>query len=113
MPRRSDVPLLRRQLGPRGIRVVEIHAAAVREPLTAEKIAAVSGDAAVDVDALIEMIASRTMLRRTPGCSRSPRRHLPRIRPRRRDQRGDPQRDLRPRGGVDDACDADDRARFR
>jgi len=55
------------ELGPRGIRVAGIHTAAVRETLTAEKIAAVSGAAAPDVEAIIEMIAAQTMLRRAPG----------------------------------------------
>ena len=54
------------ELGPHGIRVTGIHTAAVRETLTAEKIAAVSG-AEVDVEAIIEMIAAQTMLRRPPG----------------------------------------------
>jgi NAD(P)-dependent dehydrogenase (short-subunit alcohol dehydrogenase family) len=54
------------ELGPAGIRVVGIHTAAVRETLTAEKIAAVSG-AQVDVQAVIAGIAQMTMLRRPPS----------------------------------------------
>jgi NAD(P)-dependent dehydrogenase (short-subunit alcohol dehydrogenase family) len=54
------------ELGPRGIRVVGIHTAAVRETLTAEKIAAVSGQV-VDVEAILAGIAQMTMLRRAPA----------------------------------------------
>jgi NAD(P)-dependent dehydrogenase (short-subunit alcohol dehydrogenase family) len=53
------------ELGPAGIRVVGIHTAAVRETLTAEKIARVSG-ATVDVDAVLGGVAQMTMLRRVP-----------------------------------------------
>jgi enoyl-[acyl-carrier-protein] reductase (NADH) len=55
------------ELGPRGIRIAGIHTAGVRETLTAEKIATVSGGAAPDVEAIIELIAAQTMLRRAPG----------------------------------------------
>jgi len=55
------------ELGPAGIRVVGIHTAAVRETLTAEKIAAVSGAPDVDVDAILAGIARMTMLRRAPS----------------------------------------------
>lgn len=54
------------ELGPHGVRVAGIHTAAVRETLTAEKIAQVSG-AQVDVDALVAQIGSMTMLRRLPA----------------------------------------------
>jgi NAD(P)-dependent dehydrogenase (short-subunit alcohol dehydrogenase family) len=54
------------ELGPAGIRVLGIHTAAVRETLTAEKIAAVSG-AQVDVDAILAGVAQMTMLRRVPS----------------------------------------------
>jgi NAD(P)-dependent dehydrogenase (short-subunit alcohol dehydrogenase family) len=54
------------ETGPSGVRVVGIHTAAVRETLTAERIAAVSGAQVPDVDALIGGIAQMTMLRRVP-----------------------------------------------
>jgi NAD(P)-dependent dehydrogenase (short-subunit alcohol dehydrogenase family) len=54
------------ETGPSGVRVVGIHTAAVREALTAEKIAAVSGAQVPDIDALIGGIAQMTMLRRVP-----------------------------------------------
>jgi NAD(P)-dependent dehydrogenase (short-subunit alcohol dehydrogenase family) len=56
------------ELGPSGIRVVGIHTAAVRETLTAEKIAAVAGadPSAIDVDAILGGIAQATMLGRAP-----------------------------------------------
>lgn len=55
------------ELGPAGIRVVGIHTAAVRETLTPERIAAVSGAPNVDVDAILAGIAQMTMLRRAPS----------------------------------------------
>jgi NAD(P)-dependent dehydrogenase (short-subunit alcohol dehydrogenase family) len=57
------------ELGPAGIRVVGIHTAAVRETLTAEKVAAVNGadPAAIDVDAILAGISQMTMLRRQPA----------------------------------------------
>jgi NAD(P)-dependent dehydrogenase (short-subunit alcohol dehydrogenase family) len=57
------------ELGPRGVRVVGIHTAAVRETLKAEKIAAVNGadPAAIDVEAILGGIAQMTMLRRPPA----------------------------------------------
>jgi NAD(P)-dependent dehydrogenase (short-subunit alcohol dehydrogenase family) len=55
------------ELGPHGIRVAGIHTAAVRETLTREKIAAVSGDAAADPEAILQRIAQMTMLRRAPA----------------------------------------------
>jgi NAD(P)-dependent dehydrogenase (short-subunit alcohol dehydrogenase family) len=53
------------ETGPSGVRVVGIHTAAVADTLTAEKIAAVSG-AQVDVQAILQAIAPRTMLGRLP-----------------------------------------------
>jgi NAD(P)-dependent dehydrogenase (short-subunit alcohol dehydrogenase family) len=55
------------ELGPRGIRVVGIHTAAVAETLTPEKIGAVGGNADVDVDAILAGIAQMTMLKRAPA----------------------------------------------
>jgi NAD(P)-dependent dehydrogenase (short-subunit alcohol dehydrogenase family) len=54
------------ELGPQGIRVVGIHTAGVRGTLTRKKIAAVSGRASADPDALYQGIAQATMLRRGP-----------------------------------------------
>src|SRR5919199_1190286 len=54
------------ELGPAGIRVVGIHTAAVRETLTPEKIAAVSGAPNIDVHALLTRVAQMTILRRAP-----------------------------------------------
>jgi NAD(P)-dependent dehydrogenase (short-subunit alcohol dehydrogenase family) len=53
------------ELGPHGIRVCGIHTAAVAESLTPEKIGAVTGDANVDVGAILAGIGQMAMLRRT------------------------------------------------
>ena len=53
------------ELGPSGVRVVGIHTAAVRETLTREKIAAVSG-ADVDPEVVLRHVAGMALLRRTP-----------------------------------------------
>jgi NAD(P)-dependent dehydrogenase (short-subunit alcohol dehydrogenase family) len=55
------------EIGPSGVRVAGIHTAGVRETLTREKIAAVSGDATADPEAILGHIASLAMLRRVPG----------------------------------------------
>jgi NAD(P)-dependent dehydrogenase (short-subunit alcohol dehydrogenase family) len=54
------------ETGPLGVRVVGIHTAAVAETLTAEKIAAVSGQQ-VDVEQILQGIAAMAMLRRPPA----------------------------------------------
>jgi NAD(P)-dependent dehydrogenase (short-subunit alcohol dehydrogenase family) len=53
------------ELGPRNIRVVGIHTAAVRGTLSTEAVAEVGRDAP-DIDALYEQIAQMTMLKRLP-----------------------------------------------
>jgi NAD(P)-dependent dehydrogenase (short-subunit alcohol dehydrogenase family) len=57
------------ELGPAGVRVVGIHTAAVRESLTAEKIAAVVGvdPSTIDVDQMLAGISQATMLKRPPA----------------------------------------------
>ena len=69
-PADAAVELLMRtlalELGPRGVRVLGIHTAAVAETLTSERIAAVSG-AQVDVEAVLAGIAQMTALRRAPA----------------------------------------------
>ncbi len=54
------------ELGPRGVRVVGIHTAAVAETLTRERIAEVSG-ADVDPAMILQSIAQVTTLRRAPA----------------------------------------------
>jgi len=54
------------ELGPSGVRVVGIHTAGVAGTLTPEKIAAVSGDAPIDIAAIAAGLAQMTMLRRAP-----------------------------------------------
>jgi NAD(P)-dependent dehydrogenase (short-subunit alcohol dehydrogenase family) len=54
------------ELGPSGVRVVGIHTAGVAGTLTPEKIAAVSGDAPIDIAAIAAGSAQMTMLRRQP-----------------------------------------------
>lgn len=54
------------EVGPRGVRVVGIHTAAVAETLTSERIAATSGQQ-VDVEAVLSSIAGMTTLRRPPA----------------------------------------------
>jgi NAD(P)-dependent dehydrogenase (short-subunit alcohol dehydrogenase family) len=53
--------------GRHGVRVVGIHTAGVAETLTREKIAAVSGNDQVDVEAILAHLASLTMLGRPPA----------------------------------------------
>jgi NAD(P)-dependent dehydrogenase (short-subunit alcohol dehydrogenase family) len=53
------------ELGPRGIRVAGIHTAAVRGTLTAESIAATSGQA-IDPELVYRMVGERSMLQRVP-----------------------------------------------
>jgi NAD(P)-dependent dehydrogenase (short-subunit alcohol dehydrogenase family) len=55
------------ELGPSGVRTVGIHTAGVRETLTREKVAAVSGDANADPEMLLAGLAQMTMLRRVPA----------------------------------------------
>jgi NAD(P)-dependent dehydrogenase (short-subunit alcohol dehydrogenase family) len=57
------------ELGPRGIRVVGIHTAAVAGTLTAEKVAKVAGvdPSLIDIDAIAAGIAQATMLKRAPA----------------------------------------------
>jgi enoyl-[acyl-carrier-protein] reductase (NADH) len=55
------------ELGPSGIRTVGIHTAGVRETLTAEKIAAVSGAQGPDPEQILAGLAQMTMLRRVPA----------------------------------------------
>jgi NAD(P)-dependent dehydrogenase (short-subunit alcohol dehydrogenase family) len=57
------------ELGPAGVRVVGIHTAAVRESLTAEKIAAVAGvdPSMIDVEQMLAGISQATMLKRPPA----------------------------------------------
>ena len=59
-------PLPGAELGPSGVRVVGIHTAGVAGTLTPEKIAAVSGDAPIDIAAIAAGLAQMTMLRRAP-----------------------------------------------
>ena len=54
------------EIGPRGVRVVGIHTAAVAETLTSERIAQVSGQE-VDVAAILSGVAQMTTLRRAPA----------------------------------------------
>ena len=54
------------EIGPRGVRVLGIHTAAVAETLTSERIAAVSGQE-VDVAAILSGVAEMTTLRRAPS----------------------------------------------
>jgi NAD(P)-dependent dehydrogenase (short-subunit alcohol dehydrogenase family) len=56
------------ELGPRGIRVVGIHTAAVAGTLTAEKVAEVAGvdPSLIDIEAISAGIAQATMLKRAP-----------------------------------------------
>jgi NAD(P)-dependent dehydrogenase (short-subunit alcohol dehydrogenase family) len=52
--------------GAHGIRTVGIHTAGVKGTLTREKVAAVSGEADPDLEAMVQMIAGMAMLRRRP-----------------------------------------------
>jgi NAD(P)-dependent dehydrogenase (short-subunit alcohol dehydrogenase family) len=54
------------EIGPRGVRVVGLHTAAVAETLTSERIARVSGQQ-VDVAAILNRVAQMTTLRRAPA----------------------------------------------
>lgn len=54
------------EVGPSGVRVVGLWTAGVYETLTQKKIENVSGAAAAQVDAALEMIAGMAVLRRTP-----------------------------------------------
>jgi NAD(P)-dependent dehydrogenase (short-subunit alcohol dehydrogenase family) len=69
-PADAAVELLMRtlavELGPRGVRVVGIHTAAVAETLTRERIAAVSGQD-VDPALILGSVAEMTALRRAPA----------------------------------------------
>jgi NAD(P)-dependent dehydrogenase (short-subunit alcohol dehydrogenase family) len=55
------------EVGPHGVRVAGIHTAAVRETLTREKMAAVTGGEGPDPEAVLQQIGSMAMLRRTAG----------------------------------------------
>jgi NAD(P)-dependent dehydrogenase (short-subunit alcohol dehydrogenase family) len=57
------------EVGPRGVRVVGLHTAAVAETLTSERIAKVSGQE-VDVAAILNGVAQMTTLRRAPALAR-------------------------------------------
>jgi NAD(P)-dependent dehydrogenase (short-subunit alcohol dehydrogenase family) len=72
-PADAAVELLMRtlalELGPRGVRVVGIHTAAVAETLTRERMAQVSGQD-MDPAVVIEAVAGMTPLKRAPALAR-------------------------------------------
>jgi NAD(P)-dependent dehydrogenase (short-subunit alcohol dehydrogenase family) len=60
------VRYLAAELGPYGVRVCGIHTAGVEGTVTPEKVAAVSPEAAAQVDAMMEGLRQMTMLKRRP-----------------------------------------------
>jgi NAD(P)-dependent dehydrogenase (short-subunit alcohol dehydrogenase family) len=62
----SMMRYLAAELGPRGVRVCGIWTAGVADTLTKEKLAAVAGDNAPELEAAIQAIAGMTALRRAP-----------------------------------------------